>query len=679
MTRSGTTVVVTLALLIAACGGSTSTDTGLVGESDSTALSTSESRNSQRVYGTVRGTSVNGTAPLAGATVTDGTRKVTTDAKGAYSLPENSGKYAITASATGFVTITQNVTVPRHGSVQLNFSLQTDTTTPPPPPPSGWTPPPLPPTPPPPPAAMTGTSYRVFANNDLGMHCVDSSFAVFSILPPYNVVDAQVVMLQSTGKPVVLDATQVDVRFTGASDANGSINQTSFLASSAIHMKSNFWEYAGPLYGATTLGYGEGLVGMWMPADAPDASGRTLIWDTTMGLFRAPGIPIFPIDDAGKVNAYPLLRFWAHDKSGSPLGSTDVVLPVSDETSCSSCHATSTSDTEDQVRQRVLDLHNAKLGTALQAPVLCASCHYSPALDLAGTGPSAVQQQHKTMSRVMHDFHATKVVPAGYTDAAVGSGTGYLSAPPLATQQACYTCHPGVKTECLRGAMTSAIDCQNCHGKMAAVGGAVSNRTPWLDEPKCQSCHAGDAVSKTNSDQPYAADGLRFTLAYSPTDATATPKLATNKRFAENDALDANGNVIGAKLYRKSKGHGGLACEACHGSTHAIWSAGPNDNVAATQLQGHAGTIGECSTCHQAPPTNGLGGPHGMHPVGSGWVSAHQNIAEGHQSSCQPCHGTDYRGTVLSKMFATRSLAGKTFAAGTQIGCYSCHSGPNPG
>ena len=44
-------------------------------------------------------------------------------------------------------------------------------------------------------------AFKVFANNDLGMHCVDRSFAVFSILPPYNVVDAQVVALQSTGQP----------------------------------------------------------------------------------------------------------------------------------------------------------------------------------------------------------------------------------------------------------------------------------------------------------------------------------------------------------------------------------------------------------------------------------------------------------------------------------------------
>jgi hypothetical protein len=527
-----------------------------------------------------------------------------------------------------------------------------------------------------------GGTYRVFANNDLGMHCVDKSFAVFSILPPYNVVDAQVVQRRSSGNPVVLDATQVNVRYAAVADATGSINSTSLG-------KSDFWQYAEPLYGAA-LAPGEGLEGMWMPADAPSAAGTTLPWDAGMGLFRAPGIPIFPVDDALHVNRYPLMRFSAFDKGGALLGSTDVVLPVSEETSCQTCHATGKAaapassaiawsndpDLEAQSRRNVLLLHDAREGTHLQAPVLCATCHYSPALDLAGAGPSAEQQRHGSMSAVMHAYHASKMT--GFSDAPVAPG-GSVPAP---TVQACYQCHPGASTQCLRGAMTTKVDCQNCHGGMAAVGGGTvlraggsidgandgHARRPWQDLPRCQSCHAGDAVSKTTvaSGPPLAADGIRFVNAFASGDASASPILATNTRFAEN----------AGKLYRKSKGHGGLACEACHGSTHAIWSGNANDDVAATQLQGHAGTISECSTCHAAAPANGLGGPHGMHPVG--WVSGHQGYAEGRQSSCRPCHGTDYRGTVLSRMLATRTMAGRTFTAGTVIGCYSCHNGPNP-
>jgi hypothetical protein len=63
-----------------------------------------------------------------------------------------------------------------------------------------------------------------------------------------------------------------------------------------------------------------------------------------------------------------------------------------------------------------------------------------------------------------------------------------------------------------------------------------------------------------------------------PADASASPLLALNKRFAENTNA----------LFRFSKGHGGLACQACHGSTHAIWpnvTDGANDNVAANSFR----------------------------------------------------------------------------------------------
>ena len=41
------------------------------------------------------------------------------------------------------------------------------------------------------------------------------------------------------------------------------------------------------------------------------------------------------------------------------------------------------------------------------------------------------------------------------------------------------------------------MQCQSCHGLMSAVGNP--NRPGWLDEPSCQNCHTGDAV--TNNGQ----------------------------------------------------------------------------------------------------------------------------------------------------------------------------------
>lgn len=558
------------------------------------------------------------------------------------------------------------------------------------------------------------TGFKVLANNDLGMHCVDKDYSVFSILPPYNVFLAQVVGWRTkTGKPEVLGRNKVVLRYSAIADGAGSINST-------VKDKTNFWQYAAPLYGANLDPRGRGLKGLYLPADANSRAERQFRWHKGLGLFAAEGIPILPIDDAGKTNRYPLLRVTAYDKaSGTKLGFVDTVAPVSEETTCSNCHATgaiaaagegwsNNADLELQTRTNVLIVHDRKQGTHLtnNQPVLCAGCHYSAALDLAGTGPVGDQVGKPTISRVMHDFHApfTQIGDKKLYDepAPVAGLDPSLNGIPPSDQQTCYQCHPGADTKCLRGAMTDTITCQNCHGGMQAVGGRIAmqahgpidgrlddlQRHPWGDEPRCQSCHTGDALdhivpASVGIDDSLAADGIRLRLAYDGKDPAASPLLSGaalggNKRFAENDG----------KLFRHSKGHGGIACEGCHGSTHAIWpgdeATQPNDNQAAIKLQGHVGTLGECSTCHRSgslPLT--LNGPHGLHNIGDArWTEQHDDFYERNKRSCQSCHGADLRGTVLSRAAVDRTYTlehGKTqfVARGTPVGCYTCHSGPD--
>jgi hypothetical protein len=544
----------------------------------------------------------------------------------------------------------------------------------------------------------TAWVYKVLATNDLGMHCVDADFSVFSILPPYNVVNAQVLRRASTGRPVVVNDSLVSIHYQAVRDLAGSINSSSL--NSTLGPKTNFWTYAEPLYGAMLLP-GQGLKGLYMPADTTSLANRSLSWNTAGGLFKAEGIPIVPVDDAGAANRYPLVRLVATEKAtGKDVAYLDVVLPVSEETTCSDCHDnggaatqrpgihwSQASNKEIRSRENVLLLHDDMNQTTLMAskPVLCAGCHYSPALDLAGTGPAGAQVGKPTMSAAMHAYHSNRM--QGYRDAWVR-----LGGTPDPQTQACYTCHPGRNTKCLRGAMTETVNCQNCHGDMKAVGGMSAllrggsidgtndfkPRRPWTDLPRCQSCHTGDAVSYSKLDPSLMAiDGLRTIVAFDPSDAAASPRLAGNTRFAENSG----------KLFRFSKGHGGIACEACHNSTHAIW-ANPvdthNDNVAAKELQGHTGTVAECSTCH-APGSLALtlNGPHGMHNVGDArWTKGHENLAEANVKACAACHGPNYRGTVLSRTAATRTWSTeygtRTVATGTQVGCYDCHNGPNP-
>ena len=144
-------------------------------------------------------------------------------------------------------------------------------------------------------------------------------------------------------------------------------------------------------------------------------------------------------------------------------------------------------------------------------------------------------------------------------------------------------------------------------------------------------------------------------------------------------------------LYRLSKGHGGVMCEGCHNSTHAIWpNQNPfaNDNIASLQLQGHNGTLTECSTCHGNQQLGlTLNGPHGMHPVGDPqWTEEHEELAEDNGDVCRACHGNNGEGSVLSRMADTRTLkcdeedlpgCGNdetiTLMRGTEVSCDLCH------
>ena len=138
---------------------------------------------------------------------------------------------------------------------------------------------------------------------------------------------------------------------------------------------------------------------------------------------------------------------------------------------------------------------------------------------------------------------------------------------------------------------------------------------------------------------------------------------------------------------------------AAGSATHAEWPvANPNanDNIAATQIQGHSSMIMECDACH-TESLGTLAGPHGLHPVGSTgggsgysatWVNSHHDYIESNgASSCQACHGMKGEGTVLAVVATERtglncasgplcSNGSITLKAGTQVACSTCHSNP---
>ncbi len=524
----------------------------------------------------------------------------------------------------------------------------------------------------------SSTGWKVIAWNNLGMHCMDADFSVFAILPPYNTIQAQVVDSSGT---LLTTPNGVTLTYEGVPDATGSINTTS-------SGKTNFWSAVLPMFGVM-LPVDAGLVGSHMPG--PSNTPQPMSFDATYKWFIAEGIPITPYDNAGTKNYYPMMKVTARDSSGAALASTNIVLPVSDEMDCTACHASGSSsaampkagwvnlaDAQRDYRFNILRLHDDKqLGSttytaALSArgyssqgleatalagkPILCANCHLSEAL--VGSGLTGIPP----LTTAMHSLHATVTDP-----------TNGLTLDSSTNRTACYRCHPGSETRCLRGAMGSAVaadgtmamQCQNCHGTLSAVGDPA--RTGWYQEPTCQNCHTGTATS--NSGQ------IRYTSAIA---SNGLPRVAADLTFATN----ANTPSAGFDLYRFSSGHGGLQCSACHGSTHAEYpTTEANDNVQSLAMQGHVGTIAECNACHATVPTTTNGGPHGMHPVGQSWVSGHTSAASANLAACQACHGTDYRGTVLSRAFGPRTLTTsygtKTLFRGAQVGCYMCHNGPS--
>lgn len=332
----------------------------------------------------------------------------------------------------------------------------------------------------------------------------------------------------------------------------------------------------------------------------------------------------------------------------------------------------------------------------------------------------------------------------------------------------CFFCHQGKQDKYQRDVMSTAgVNCIDCHGDTPVLAGASAMASrgtgnnppdansgkeiksfpvhPYLDGlPSCGSCHTG------HGDEPV----LR--RAYDMTTEKFVKLPAKRERFAENFAprveevsisgnsvyqpiktasgkgkscppgtfkedLKVGVNVCERGLFKESLDkHASIPCASCHGSAHSIWpNANPyaNDNVTATQIQGHPGTIVECKACHTTDafkdgkvnsvsglsfPKNMLAGPHNMHPVNDPywWKSSDGKSADygahavwakklgvaGEPDQCSSCHGKDHKGTRLSKTPVDRTFVNHfntqgrditstvSIKAGTPVSCGACHS-----
>ncbi len=394
--------------------------------------------------------------------------------------------------------------------------------------------------------AASPPKYIVIAWNNLGLHSYNPDFSNLAILPPYNTLIAQVIKV---GDPPKIITSGVIIEYSFP-DNTYSVKQPDRPD------KTNFWEYEQALYGVTTppnIGLtGKGLSG-------------TMDLASDGAYYIAEGIPLTDIrdQDVETMKPYPFQKasIVVRDANNpkNVLATLTVVAPVSTELNCVNCHAdTKVATTRypieptGKVETNILSIHdylNAdKYATYLaDFPNLLAK---TPLLD------------HQPVN--CNWCHASNAAGAP----AVGNIKNLSNAihrhhnptlvPDLSPDtNGCYNCHPGKQTQYLRDVMSInfALNCTSCHGDITNV---AQNQSPWLIEPKCSnaSCHGAG---------------------YDTTPA----------------------------LYRESTGHGGLYCEACHDSTHAIApSREYNDTIKFIQLQGYVGTLSDCTVCHATEPTS---------------------------------------------------------------------------
>ncbi|MCB0232775.1 MAG: hypothetical protein KDG58_00870, partial [Anaerolineae bacterium] len=161
--------------------------------------------------------------------------------------------------------------------------------------------------------------YLVIGWNDLGMHCLDDRYEVFSILPPYNTMWSQVVRIPAGGGEPQLVTNGVTVEY-------------SFDDNSESASKVNFWNYSQALFNLPEpLPVNIGLTGKGLTGDMDAGSQH----------FEAVGVPLTPYNDSTPQTRQPyqLAHLVATQNStGAVLADTTIVAPVSDEMRCDNCH-----------------------------------------------------------------------------------------------------------------------------------------------------------------------------------------------------------------------------------------------------------------------------------------------------------------------------------------------------
>lgn len=409
-------------------------------------------------------------------------------------------------------------------------------------------------------------NYVVIATNDLGMHCVCTSFDKFMLLPPYNTLRAQVIR-RGEDPSVVADPNSIRVEYNIVEDTDASLKADPYYQSWIANAPKLFPGFQ-PVRADGRL---QGLTGATLSGQMKAQS---------QGWWEVTGIPAYPnIDPNGALidplggpnrNAYLTADVKVYDQATNKLlAQTSTVVPTAFG-GCCGCHldvalangfpATPEGSFEAMGMLHAKDsgINFAKMdpdGDGVPGPIRCSQCHLDPSLgDTAPPGYAGYPVSKYTFSDVIHRFHVQNPEVLTYD-------------PNLASD--CYKCHPGNGVNCYRGLHNNetvnghAIWCTDCHGDLNERVAEGQLLQPWSDKtlPTCSKCH-----------QPMGEGGGYLNLGI----------------FGE---------------YLNSRGHEDdkILCSTCHGEPHALYpSTLAKDNQQMINLQGSPDALGagSCSVCH---------------------------------------------------------------------------------
>lgn len=405
------------------------------------------------------------------------------------------------------------------------------------------------------PIPAASSQYVVFAWNDLGMHCLNPTYDTAVVLPPYNVLWAQVVRRDA----------QPEVVTSGITVSYSIVNNTYSYGKTAVGTGGDyaqFWDNAFALFGTNLAqDYGLNLVD---PGLHNSLAGTMVLAGDH---FQVDGIPLTPVDDSDTWNPYQVAEITVRSSPGGEiLAQTRATVPTSDEISCGrpSCH-----DGNPDPFLDILQKHDVAHSTDLvnSTPVLCAngSCHTSPALGQAGAG------SYGYLSEAVHGAHA----PRGAT---------------------CYNCHPGSTTKCMRSTRHTAADgnCEACHGDLATVASSIAGgRIPWAEEPPCLDCHTGMGIEDDASDLYRNSRGHG---------GISCPACHGSPHAMLPSSQPSDGYQ--AQQYQ-SRAITIASCAVCHNSSRG------NGSSEFYEEHGSGGRVSACNVCHTVVPfSNTAQWPH---------------------------------------------------------------------